>query len=277
MKQIVLIGIDGLIKDLFNEECLKDSTLVKFFNNGSILFVNSNVPTDSAENWGSILTGVVPKKHQLKYENLNKPYNNNNYPSLFSIILKNNVEFKVAAYVSWEPIITGMIENTLNVDKYAPKLNEDFLSKVFIYICHYWLKNPIYDYYLVKKVLKYIEENKNTNFLFVHLVDLDEIGHIFGFNSKKYIEKLIEIDGHVKLILDKIYKCWSDPLIVITTDHGGHGKSHGGDSDVERNVFIGSNKNINNNYKSNMSCSQIILEYLNIDIPPYFDNEPQNK
>jgi len=273
MKQILLIGIDGLTKVSFNKSPFKNSNLVKFVNRGSLIFVDANVPTDSAENWGSILTGVVPKKHQLKYENLDKPYNNNKYPSLFNIILKNNEKFKVAAYVSWEPIITGMIENTLNIDKYAPKLSESCLSKAFMYISHYLLKKPTYDTYVVRKALEYIPNN-NANFLFVHLVDLDEIGHIFGFNSKKYNEKLMEIDNHVKLLIDKIYECWFDPLIVITTDHGGLGKSHGGDSDVERNVFIGSNKNIDFNYKSNMCCSQIILKYLNIDIPLYFDNKP---
>ncbi|CAB4430367.1 unnamed protein product [Rhizophagus irregularis] len=98
MASVILLEIDGL--GTFFENRSEAFHLREFFNNGSLLNATANVPTDSAENWRSILTGVVPDKHKLKLENLNKQYNNNNYPSLFKIILQNIENYKVSAYVS---------------------------------------------------------------------------------------------------------------------------------------------------------------------------------
>ena len=64
-------------------------------------------------------------------------------------LLKSYKIYKTAAFVSWEPIITGMIEPELTIDRYAPLLNENFISKYWMYFNHYILKKPIYDSYLV--------------------------------------------------------------------------------------------------------------------------------
>jgi predicted AlkP superfamily pyrophosphatase or phosphodiesterase len=274
MASVILLGIDGL--GIFFENRSEAFHLREFFNNGSLLNATANVPTDSAENWGSILTGVVPDKHKLKLENLNKQYNNNDYPSLFKIILQNIENYKVSAYVSWEPIITGMIESSLKMDKYAPNINESFISKAWMYISRYWLCNSIYDSFLIKKVLEYIRNNNNDPvFLFIHLVDLDEAGHLYGFNSEQYYKKLKEIDIYVKNIFETAYKYWNDPLIIVTTDHGGIETSHGGNTLKEKNVFIGTNNKLKSKFKTNMECAKIVLDHLNINIPVYFDNEPQ--
>src|SRR5690242_16442716 len=112
----IIIAIDGLGR-FINQSCSNINNLSK---NGTIYNVNSVIPSDSAQNWGSILTGVRPDKHKLKLENLDIPYNNEDYPSLFKIVLKSYKIYKSAAFVSWEPIITGMIEPDLTIDRYAP-------------------------------------------------------------------------------------------------------------------------------------------------------------
>src|SRR6185369_6550723 len=101
------------------------------------------------------------------------------------------------------------------------------------------------------------------------------IGHIYGFKSEKYMKKLNETDKYIDLIISEIYKNCSNPLILITTDHGGLDKSHGGNSENEINVFIGSNSILNKNLKSNMCCSRVILNNLCINVPSYFDTYPQ--
>src|SRR3954454_18867043 len=104
---VILLGIDGFGRS-FNDNC---PNINNFLKNGSLIDVNANIPTDSAENWGSIFTGVIPNRHKLKYEELEKPYFSEDYPSIFRIILNKFKNYKVAAYVSWAPIITGMIES----------------------------------------------------------------------------------------------------------------------------------------------------------------------
>jgi predicted AlkP superfamily pyrophosphatase or phosphodiesterase len=99
-------------------------------------------------------------------------------------------------------------------------LNENSLSKFWMRFSHFYLNNPNYDSVLVPKILKYIQDNSNFNFLFIHLVDFDEIGHIYGFKSEKCMKKLNETDKYIDLIISEIYKNCSNPLILITTNHG---------------------------------------------------------
>jgi|SRR2546430_1245861 len=263
---VILLGIDGLGK-FFND--YNAPNLSKFINNGSSIDVKAMHPTDSAENWGSILLGVSPNMHNLKLENLNKCYNNPNYPSLFKIITNHYKNSVVGAYVSWNPILKGMIENTVKMSKYSPTINESYLSRLWMHISHYYLNNPIYDSFTSSNVIKFINENKNLNFLFIHLVDLDEVGHIFGFGSYNYDLKLIETDRLVEEIIESVNNSVHNPLILITTDHGGIGYRHGGSSIQESEVFIASNnKNLNNNsYINNKCCAKIILDSLGIKIP----------
>jgi hypothetical protein len=72
------------------------------------------------------------------------------------------------------------------------------------------------------------------------------------FKSKQYMKKLNETDKHIDLKISEICKNCLNPLILVTTDHGGLDKSHGGNSENEINVFIGLNSILNKNLKSNI-------------------------
>ncbi|CAB4430366.1 unnamed protein product [Rhizophagus irregularis] len=124
------------------------------------------------------------------------------------------------------------------MNKYAPNINESFILKAWMYISQYWICNSIYNSFLIKKVLEYIRNNNDDPvFLFIHLVDLDKTGHLYGFNSEQCYKKLKEIDIYVKNIFETAYKYWNNPLIIVTTDHGGiETSSHSGNSLKEKNV-----------------------------------------
>ena len=63
----------------------------------------------------------------------------------------------------------------------------------------------------------------------------------------------------------------------MTTDHGGIGKGHGGNSDVEVNVFLavrGAGIDPGSKIESeviNMDCATLILKALGKEIPEWFD------
>lgn len=270
---VVLIAIDGAGTYFFNHK-LGCPFFHEFISKGSFHFVKAVVPTDSAENWGSILTGVLPEKHNLKLETLHIEYANKEYPSLFKLILEKFTHYKLAAFTAWDKILTGMVEYSLPIVKYSPILNESIFTKLYISINHHFFKNPIYDYYIVQQVINYIKVTDKLNFLLIHFVDLDEIAHIYGFGSDAYVKRLHLTDEYIKSIVENLPDK-DNSLILITTDHGGIGTKHGGESPAETNVFIASNQDLNKyheNINCNMSCASIILKYLNIDIPNYFNN-----
>ncbi len=66
------------------------------------------------------------------------------------------------------------------------------------------------------------------HFCFLHLSGLDQAGPAEGWLSPGYLEELFFIDDEleplIKMIQDK-----KNYLIIITSDHGGHGKIHGSD------------------------------------------------
>jgi len=242
------------------------------------------IPTDSAQNWGSILHGVLPEKHGLKNGDVEAgiPYDENSpYPSIYKLLASRFNNIKMASYVSWEAINTGIIELSVKTDLYAPLTHENIFCRWWLRFKHHWLKDSIYDYTLVSRLVDYIRnpENENVKLLFVHLTDVDELGHGYGYGSQQYLNQIMILDSHVKTILETIDEAgWrDDSLVIMTTDHGGIGRKHGGDSDEEVNVFLaGRGAGIEPNSKIeseviNMDCAALILNALGEEIPEWFD------
>ena len=76
---------------------------------------------------------------------------------------------------------------------------------------------------IAEACLEHLSEN-DTDFTFLDLGCLDEMGHAHGWLSDEYNSALESSLALVKSITDVL----SDEYVVIlTTDHGGHGKDHG--------------------------------------------------
>lgn len=247
----------------------------------SSLNVSAVLPTDSAENWGSILTGVLPEKHGLTNSKVDAGifYDNKNYPTIFKYINEKMPKAKLASISSWKGINIGIIENTVNAFKYSPQINENIFVRLWLYLIHHLCKSPKYDEILVSRLEKYVNEQRDLNLLFIHLTNVDEMGHLFGYNSQEYENQIKILDEHIKKIISIIENLWdSENLkILITTDHGGIENKHGGSTDQETGVFLViSGYNIKPNMKihgavTNMDCAAIILDEFDIESPDWFD------
>jgi hypothetical protein len=93
--------------------------------------------------------------------------------------------------------------------------------------------------------------NPNLDALFVYFDAVDLAGHSTGFNpnNPSYISAIENVDGHIGGILNALYSrpnyANEDWLILITTDHGGIGTGHGGNTDQERHIWwIASGNNV---------------------------------
>ena len=221
--------------------------------------------------------GVLPEKHKLIHKDLisGKPFKNAEFPSIFRIVENNltGIGLRMASFTSWSPINTGIIENSEKVYKYSPMINEGWFMKLYLYIMDH-LKMPVYDNILLKRLLKFLRANNNTKLLFVQLTDVDEVGHHHGYETSKYNKQMKKTDNHIKLIIEELNKSNKDTLVLITTDHGGIKKSHGGDDDKETKIFIaadGMGQKLIDREITNMDCAAVILQALNIEIPSNFD------
>lgn len=94
-----------------------------------------------------------------------------------------------------------------------------------------YLENDAVDFavfskeYPIEKTSEYVNM-QDKNFVFLHISGLDHTGPEYGWMSKEYIEDFLFIDEELKPLLDSIRQT-GKYLLIITSDHAGHGKLHG--------------------------------------------------
>jgi len=86
--------------------------------------------------------------------------------------------------------------------------------------------------------------DENPDVVFLHFDNVDHAGHAFGFSSDspEYVSSIEGVDTYVGSVMQAIVERPNynseDWMIIVTTDHGGNGFSHGGTTIEEENVFM---------------------------------------
>jgi predicted AlkP superfamily pyrophosphatase or phosphodiesterase len=77
----------------------------------------------------------------------------------------------------------------------------------------------------------YLQERR-PDLLFVHFADPDSAGHANGWGSPEQVRALEDVDRAIGRLLTALRKAGveQETGIIVTADHGGHGRSHGSDS-----------------------------------------------
>ena len=75
---------------------------------------------------------------------------------------------------------------------------------------------------------RYILSHK-PNLCFIHFTDPDTVGHEFGWGSPEQIKAFAEVDAALGMVRRAIEQAGiaRHSVILISADHGGHGKGHG--------------------------------------------------
>ena len=220
-KRVILFGIDG--GGTFFEQA-NTPNLDRIFKDGAVSRRTlTELPSISAECWGSILHGVDCRRHALtNWIAGHRPFPADSpYPSVFRVIRENMPDAQMASFCDWKAINIGIVEDGLGVEK---------------------LNAPDRD--LVEPAVEYIL-NHDFTFFFLHFDSVDHAGHAFGYGAPEYLEALQRNDAYVGRIVETIERRgWlEDTLIIVEADHGGtpgdgmgRGGSHGGDTDAEKYV-----------------------------------------
>lgn len=227
INKVLIFGLDGVRPDAL--QFANTPNIDQLANNGTYSWDALNEgTTSSGPGWSNILTGVWQNKHGVT----NNSFVGSNfakYPPIFKYIEDHNPELHTVSICEWHPInnsiSTSFADRIVNTN--GPDNTESVVSA-----------------YLV---------DENPDVMFVHLDSPDGAGHGFGYSIDvpEYISTLEEVDTSIGKMLDVLDsrstredENW---LIILTTDHGGLGRSHGGNSIDETNVFfIASGDNIEN-------------------------------
>lgn len=82
---------------------------------------------------------------------------------------------------------------------------------------------------VVEETVKYINE-KDPDFVFSYLGWVDEAGHENGWMSEKYLEAVRESWDCIDRMTENLGEDWT---VIVTADHGGHGRDHGTETDED--------------------------------------------
>ncbi len=223
-RKVLIVGIDGVRPDALqaaNTPAI-DGLIAEGAVSWSCLAEDITV---SGPGWSTILTGVHRTKH-LVTGNSFMPNAFATYPHFFARLRGLGqtpgvcTDVRTASLVHWSPINNNILLGS--ADLIQTNLTDDGVRDA----CVAALASDAAD------------------LIFVHFDDVDHAGHASGFSpaNPAYLQVIEQTDARIGRILDGIRArptySGEDWLIVVTTDHGGSGTSHGQNIPEHRNVFM---------------------------------------
>lgn len=222
VKRVILIGIDGVSAEAL--QYANTPVINNLINQGVISLKTRGVmPTVSAPNWATILSGAGPEQHGVtsnSWSLMNPGFDptvrdaDGHFSSIFTVIHKQMPKAVTAMFYDWDWLGTYVNKKLITKEQY------------------------IQGYVMVTSVaLNYIKKEKPV-FTFIYYGHPDEVGHNTGFGSKEYLQAINDIDLEIGKLIAGLKESGMDKNtnILITSDHGGIGKGHGGTSMIEIEV-----------------------------------------
>lgn len=214
VRHVIVIGVDGLSPD--GVRTADTPNMQDMMANGAwSLNARAVLPTSSSANWASMLGGVGPAQHGVinndwRVGEFSFPTSvtgsGNFFPSIFQILADQYPDLEVGSVYHWEGFANLYDRRFVSHDAHGATEAET-----------------------TRLAADYIRA-KRPNFLFVHLDNVDHVGHAHGHGTPQYYAAVAQADTHIGLIRQAAVDAgiMDETVILITSDHGGVGKGHGG-------------------------------------------------
>lgn len=219
-RHVILIGSDGFGAYAFSQA--KVPHLRKMMEQGSwTLHARTVLPSSSAPNWASMVMGAGPELHGYTTWGSKQPDlparvldEYGMFPTVYSLLRKAQPASEIGVIYEWDGIGYLFPKKAVNKDQ-----------------------NCDGDVALAAAACDYIKSRKPT-FLFVHLHDVDSVGHKVGHNTPEYYASVERTDAHIGEILQAIKEAGieKETVVIFTADHGGINKGHGAISMQEMEI-----------------------------------------
>ena len=221
-KKLLFIGIDGCRPDALTQaETPNMDELINggIYFNDALCSINGQA-TVSGPGWSTMITGVWYDKHGV-YDNSFSGSNFDEYPPFNVLLEESGQEYHTASFIMWTPIHTQIFGNTMDYNE----LHSTFDGSVAQGAADY-MSTPELDA------------------LFLDFDHVDHAGHSYGYSPEvnQYIDAIENVDEYIGWVIEAMENRPTfqneDWLIMITSDHGGIGYNHGGQSIEERQIPI---------------------------------------
>ena len=221
-KKLLFIGIDGCRPDALTQA--QTPNIDGLINDG--IYINNALcsingqPTVSGPGWSTMITGVWYDKHGVS-DNSFSGSNFDEYPPFNVLLEESGQEYHTASFIMWTPIHTQIFGSTMDYNEL----------------------HSTYDGSVAQGAADYMS-TPNVDVIFLDFDDVDIAGHSYGFSPEvdQYIDAIENVDGYIGWVIDSMENRPTfqneDWLIMITSDHGGIGYGHGGQTIEERQIPI---------------------------------------
>jgi len=211
----------------------------------------------------SMLTGVTPEKHGIHWNSDDPKFRPEfpNVPTLFELARKEGRTTAVAAGKS-----------KFRVFDRPGALNWKFIKEAS-------------DDQVADAAAAIIREHQ-PQVLFVHFPDCDRVGHAIGWGTPQQVQTVSHADQAFGRVLDALNEehLTDQTLIIVSADHGGNGRTHGGLDPRSRHIpWIAAGPGVKPNNDLTLDKPLVVKTYdtfatacfvLGIPIPSNCDGKP---
>lgn len=207
-KHVVVVGLDGCRPELLAEH--STGALKQLWQEGAYTWrAEAALPSVTQVNFAGIFTGCSPAKHgidQVAWDHESSPKLKVKVTTLFEVLAQNALTG--AAFLGHEKLYPAETEAA---------------ARAGIHFVH----SPHAARGAATMAAKYLREHQ-PNFTFVYFGDLDGAGHTHGWMSPPQVATMAEINRGVEMVMAAIQETAmrGRTTVIVTADHGGHGKSH---------------------------------------------------
>ncbi len=222
VEHVVVIGVDGLSPDGIARA--KTPNLVALAARGvSTMHARGVMPTVSSPNWASMIMGAGPEQHGITSNEWTpekaaiQPTARGTgpmFPTIFGLARQQRPSGKIAVFHDW-----------------------DGFGKLFERSAADVIDHPKGPVETTEHAIAYLKAEKPM-LTFIHLDHVDHAGHEKGHGTLDYYQSVEEADRLIGLVLTAIEEAGmtKSTAVLVTSDHGGVGKKHGGNTMAELEI-----------------------------------------
>ncbi|MBC8128523.1 MAG: alkaline phosphatase family protein [Gloeobacteraceae cyanobacterium ES-bin-144] len=275
-EHVFIISLDGAKPSVVKESEMP--ALKRLAAEGAVTWTARTIfPPKTLPSHTSMLTGVGPDKHQVLWNSFEPERGKIKTPAIFAIAKTDDATVSTAMFPGkakfrhlWQ---TGSLDRFdfggLQVDTPVSNGSEE-------------IEKTIVPAQTVAKIAAAYIMEKKPNLCFIHFPDPDSAGHKSGWGSPEQKEALKVSDQALSQIIKAIATAniTGSSVLIITSDHGGHDKTHGLDIPDDMEIpWIAWGKGVKKNHSiagpvTTYDSAATALWLLGIPLPENFDGKP---
>jgi predicted AlkP superfamily pyrophosphatase or phosphodiesterase len=239
---------------------------------------NTIFPSTTLPGHTSMLTGVGPEKHHILWNSWVPTNGMVGVPTVFSEAKR--AGFTTAMFVGKEKFRHLLRTNSVDEFNYhnsvARKVvkSDSGVGKVK-------KEGTVLGDQVVRDAAAYIVQHK-PNLCFIHFADPDVAGHKYGWGSTKQLKSFAQADADLDVVLKAIREAGiaDESVVIVSADHGGHGKGHGTKSPEDMHIpWIAWGKGVRKGFTitapvTTYDTAATALWLLDVTCPASLDGQP---